>query len=61
MSEDKDLDKLQMLWNAVESLDEDEPDFYGELKQAGWNILHENPAMALTSGCRHSWSNTRPR
>lgn len=43
MSEDKDLDKLQMLLNAVQSLDEDEPDFYGELKQAGWNILHENP------------------
>lgn len=32
-----------MLWQAVESLDEDEPDFYAELKEAGWNILHENP------------------
>lgn len=41
--EDKELDKLRMLWQAVESLDEDEPDFYAELKEAGWNILHENP------------------
>lgn len=32
-----------MLWQAVESLDEDEPDFYAELKEAGWNVLHENP------------------
>lgn len=23
--------------------DEDEPDFYGILKECGWNILHENP------------------
>lgn len=41
--EDKELDKLRMLWQAVESLDEDEPDFYAELKEAGWNVLHENP------------------
>lgn len=24
-------------------LDEDEPDFYGILKECAWNILHENP------------------
>lgn len=43
MSEDKELDKLRLLLNAVEAIDEDEPDFYGELKQCAWNVLHENP------------------
>lgn len=52
MSEDKDLKKLEMLWHAFnevkaeenqeEELDE-EVDFYAELKEAAWNILHENP------------------
>lgn len=45
--EDKELDKLRMLLNAVESLDEDEPDFFAELKEAGWNILHENPGYGF--------------
>lgn len=51
MSEDKDLKKLNMLMNAFnevkaeESQEEEEetPDFYAELKEAAWNILHENP------------------
>ena len=52
MSEDKDLKKLEMLWHAFnevkaeenqeEELDE-EVDIYAELKEAAWNILHENP------------------
>ena len=51
MSEDKDLKKLEMVWRAFneveeesqeEELDED-VDFYAELKEAAWNILHENP------------------
>ena len=45
--EDKELDKLRMLLSAVESLDEDEPDFFAELKEAGWNILHENPGYGF--------------
>lgn len=28
-------------------LDEEEPDFYGELKQCAWNVLHENPGMDM--------------
>lgn len=51
MSEDKDLKKLQMAWHAFnevkaeESQEEEEeaPDFYADLKEAAWNILHENP------------------
>lgn len=52
MNEDKDLKKLNMLMNAFnevkaeenqeEELDE-APDFYADLKEAAWNILHENP------------------
>ena len=52
MSEDKDLKKLNMLMNAFnevkaeenqeEELDE-APDFYADLKEAAWNILHEIP------------------
>ncbi len=52
MSEDKDLTKLKMLMNAIKEVKEeenqeeeldDEVDFYAELKEAAWNILHENP------------------
>ncbi len=28
-------------------LDDDEPDFYGELKTAAWNVLHENPGYSF--------------
>ena len=56
MSEDKDLTKLKMLMNAINEIKEeesqeeeldDEVDFYEELKEAAWNILHENPDMDL--------------
>lgn len=52
MNEDKDLKKLNMQMNAfnevkAEESQEDEldeaPDFYADLKEAAWNILHENP------------------
>lgn len=37
-------EEMESLLNALnEMLDEEEPDFYGELKQCAWNILHENP------------------
>lgn len=56
ISEDKDLTKLKMLMNAINEVKEeesqeeeldDEVDFYEELKEAAWNILHENPDMDL--------------
>lgn len=47
MSEQQELDKLRLLFNAVQSLDEEEPDFYDELKQCAWNILHENPGYGF--------------
>jgi len=28
-------------------LDEEEPDFYGFLKEAAWNVLHENPGYGF--------------
>lgn len=51
MSEDKDLKKLEMVWQAFNEVEEEnqeeeldeEVDFYAELKEAAWNILHENP------------------
>lgn len=56
MSEDKDLKKLEMIWRAFnevkgeekqeEELDE-ENNFYAELKEAAWNILHENPGSDI--------------
>lgn len=56
MSEDKDLTKLKMLMNAINEVKEeesqeeeldDEVDFYEELKEAAWNILHENQETDL--------------
>lgn len=51
MSEDKDLKKLNMLMNAFNEVkaeenqeeEEEAPNFYADLKEAAWNILHENP------------------
>lgn len=46
--EDIELNKLRILVNAIDSVaeeEEDEPDFYAELKMAAWNILHENPGI----------------
>lgn len=42
---DEEMDSL------VEALDhmlnEGEPDFYGDLKEAAWNVLHENPGYGF--------------
>lgn len=46
-SEQQELDKLRILFNAVQSIDEEEPDFYEELKQCAWNVLHENPGYGF--------------
>lgn len=52
MNEDKDLKKLNMLMNAFNEVKAEEnqeeefdeaSDFYADLKEAAWNILHENP------------------
>lgn len=48
---DKDLKKLKILMNAINEVEEENQeeefdeasDFYAELKEAVWNILHENP------------------
>ena len=52
MDNNKDLTKLKMLMNAINEVKEDEElddevDFYEELKEAAWNILHENPGTCL--------------
>lgn len=55
MSEDKELVKLKMLMDAVNEVSEEnqeeeldsEVDFYAELQEAAWNILHENPGTDL--------------
>lgn len=44
--EDIQLRKLQMLMNAFNALkqsEDDEQDYFAELKRAAWNVLHENP------------------
>lgn len=41
------LDKLRILLNAVEAIEEEGPDFYAELKEAAWNVLHENPGYGF--------------
>lgn len=46
-SKDIELDKLRILLNAVEAIEEEEPDFYAELKDAAWNVLHENPGYGF--------------
>lgn len=48
---DKDLKKLKILMNAINEVEEENQEeefdeasnFYAELKEAAWNILHENP------------------
>ena len=45
--------ELNQLLNAVNSIDEEAPDFLAELKEAAWNVLRENP------GCEYSeWVQT---
>lgn len=43
----KDLNKLNMLMNAIDSMEseEDAPDFVDELKDCAWNIVKENPGV----------------
>lgn len=51
MDDNKEFIKLNMLMNAINEVEEEsqeeeldeESDFYAELKEAAWNILHENP------------------
>ena len=48
---DKGLKKLKILMNAINEVEEENQeeefdeasDFYADLKEAAWNILHENP------------------
>lgn len=48
---DKDFKKLKILMNAINEVEEENQeeefdeasDFYADLKEAAWNILHENP------------------
>ncbi len=52
---DKDLKKLKILMNAINEVEEESQEeeldekveFYAELKEAAWNILHENPDTDL--------------
>lgn len=56
MNNETEFDKLRMLFGAVKSIEEQESepedsnsdeyfceDFNAELKEAAWNVLHENP------------------
>lgn len=60
MSKETEFDKLRMLFGAVKSLDKQEreredsnpdeyfcEDFNAELKEAAWNVLHENPGYGF--------------
>lgn len=41
-------EEMAFLVEALDNmLDEEEPDFYGELKTAAWNVLHENPGIDM--------------
>lgn len=41
-------EEMASLVEALDSMiDEEEPDFYGDLKHAAWNILHENPGFGF--------------
>ena len=41
-------EEMASLVGALDNmLDEEEPDFYGELKTAAWNVLHENPGYGF--------------
>ena len=51
MSADKNLDKLRMLLNAVETVEEEAPDLHAELKDAAWNVLHDNPGFDFEEWC----------
>lgn len=41
-------EEMALLAKALdEMLDDKKTDFYGELKQCAWNVLHENPGMDM--------------
>lgn len=40
-------EEMSSLVEALDELLEEEPDFYAELKDAAWNILHENPGTDI--------------
>ena len=48
MNEIKEIDELQILLNAVRETSGTPPDFVDDLKDAAWDVLHENPG----SNCR---------
>lgn len=46
VDQQRELNKLNMLLNALDSLeDEDAPDFVEELQDCAWNIVKENPGI----------------
>lgn len=47
MNEDIGLDNLRILLNAVEAIEDEELNFYAVLKEAAWNVLHENPGFGF--------------
>lgn len=57
MDGNKEFTKLSILMNAINEVEEEnqeaeldeEVDFYAELKEAAWNILHENPDTDMES------------
>lgn len=57
MDGNKEFTKLSILMNAINEVEEEnqeaeldeEVDFYAELKEATWNILHENPDTDMES------------
>lgn len=42
-----DEEMTSLVMAIEEMLDEEEPDFYAELKQCAWNILRENPGYGF--------------
>ena len=41
-------EEMASLVDALDNmLDDEEPDFYGDLKEAAWNVLHENPSIDM--------------
>ncbi|MBD5332226.1 MAG: hypothetical protein HDR97_00545 [Bacteroides sp.] len=48
-----ELDKLRMLLDAVKAVDEEATDPFADLKDAAWNVLHDNPGYDFDE-----WSST---
>ena len=40
-------EEMASLVKALDEMLDDEPDFYDELKQCAWNILHDNPGIDM--------------